>query len=157
MNFQLVWPNGWVFVYELSGSGFESSCSHLNFRFCVCFEQGVSWLSVNFRVWIHSETRTWRDKNIHSFTVLFFFFMDQHPLLYGQFLMLFYQTKTKLSHSILLLMYLSSTYTIRTCELIIVELIDWVNSAITLFFSFISTQILFLWCASLGFIVSLWS
>ena len=24
-----VWPNGWVFVYELSGSGFESSCSHL--------------------------------------------------------------------------------------------------------------------------------
>ena len=23
------WPNGWVFVYELSGSGFESSCSHL--------------------------------------------------------------------------------------------------------------------------------
>ena len=24
-----VWPNGWVFVYELSGSGFESSYSHL--------------------------------------------------------------------------------------------------------------------------------
>ena len=24
-----VWLNGWVFVYELSGSGFESSCSHL--------------------------------------------------------------------------------------------------------------------------------
>ena len=23
-----VWPNGWVFVYELSGCGFESSCSH---------------------------------------------------------------------------------------------------------------------------------
>ena len=23
-----VWPNGSVFVYELSGSGFESSCSH---------------------------------------------------------------------------------------------------------------------------------
>ena len=157
MNFQPVWPNGWVFVYELSGSVFESSCSHLNFRFCACFGQGVPWLSGNFRVWIHSETRTWRDKNIHSFTVLFFFFRDQHPLLYGQFLMLFYQTKTKLSHSILLLMYLSSTYTIRTCELIMVELIDWVNSAITLFFSFISTQVLFLWCASLGFIVSFWS
>ena len=27
----LVWPNGWVFVYELSGFGFESSCSHINF------------------------------------------------------------------------------------------------------------------------------
>ena len=25
-----VWPNGWVIVYELSGFGFESSCSHLN-------------------------------------------------------------------------------------------------------------------------------
>ena len=23
------WSNGWVFVYELSGSGFESSCNHL--------------------------------------------------------------------------------------------------------------------------------
>ena len=23
-----VWPNGWVFVYELSGSVFQSSCSH---------------------------------------------------------------------------------------------------------------------------------
>ena len=23
------WPNGWVFVYEVNGSGFESSCTHL--------------------------------------------------------------------------------------------------------------------------------
>ena len=29
------------FVYELIGFGFKSSCSHLNFRFCACFEQGV--------------------------------------------------------------------------------------------------------------------
>ena len=36
-----VWSNGWVFVYELSGSGFESSCSDLNSGFCTCFEQGV--------------------------------------------------------------------------------------------------------------------
>ena len=28
-----VWPNGWVFVYELSGSEFESSCSHYNYHF----------------------------------------------------------------------------------------------------------------------------
>ena len=26
----LVWPNGWVFIYQISGSGFESSCSHLS-------------------------------------------------------------------------------------------------------------------------------
>ena len=38
-----VWLNGWVFVYELSGCGFESSCSHLNFKFRTCFEQGVPW------------------------------------------------------------------------------------------------------------------
>ena len=65
---QIIWPvwlNGWVFVYELSGWGFESSCSHLNFRFCACFEQGVPWHSRNYRVWIHSETRRWHDKNIH--------------------------------------------------------------------------------------------
>ena len=29
------------FVYKLSGCGFESSCSHLNFKFRACFEQGV--------------------------------------------------------------------------------------------------------------------
>ena len=40
-----VWLNGWVFVYKLSGCGVESSCSHLNFKFRTCFEQGVSWHS----------------------------------------------------------------------------------------------------------------
>ena len=59
-----VWLKSWVFVYELSGCGFESSCSHLNFRFRACFEQGVPWHSGKYRVWIHSETRTWHDKNI---------------------------------------------------------------------------------------------
>ena len=28
----LIWPNGWVFVYELSGCGFESSRSHSRSR-----------------------------------------------------------------------------------------------------------------------------
>ena len=32
-----------VFIYELSGCGLESSCSHFNFRFRACFEQGVPW------------------------------------------------------------------------------------------------------------------
>ena len=64
------WLNGWVFVYELSGCGFESSCSHLNFRFCV-FDQ-VPWYSGNDRVWIHSETSSWHDKNIQSFFLIFF-------------------------------------------------------------------------------------
>ena len=61
-----VWSNGWMFVYELSGSGFESSCNHLNFRFCTCFEQGVLWHSGNYRVWIISEMHMWHDKNIQS-------------------------------------------------------------------------------------------
>ena len=56
--------NCWVFIYKLSGSGFESQWSHLNFRFRTCFEQRVTWHSGNFSVWIHSETHTWHDKNI---------------------------------------------------------------------------------------------
>ena len=60
----LVWLKGWVFIYELSGCEFESSCSHLkNFRFCTCFEQGVPWHS-GYGVWIHSDTCMWHDKNI---------------------------------------------------------------------------------------------
>ena len=65
-----VWPNGWVFVYELSGSGFESSWSHLTFRSRACFEQGVPWHSDKYIVWIHSETRTWHDKNIQSMMII---------------------------------------------------------------------------------------
>ena len=38
--------------------------SHFTFRFCACFEEGVPWHSGNCRVWIHSRTRTWHDKNI---------------------------------------------------------------------------------------------
>ena len=39
-----------VFVCQLNGCGFESSCSHFNFRFLTCFEQGASWHSGNYRV-----------------------------------------------------------------------------------------------------------
>ena len=35
----LIWLNVWVFVYELSGCGFESRCSHSNFRYCTCFRK----------------------------------------------------------------------------------------------------------------------
>ena len=68
-NSSIIWPvwlNGWVFFYELSGCGFECSCINLNFRFCTCFEQGGRWHSGNYRVWTHSETCTWHDKNIQS-------------------------------------------------------------------------------------------
>ena len=58
-----------MFVYELSGSGFKSSCSHLKFRFRACFEQGVPWHSGNYRVWIHSEMHMWHDKNIQSIVI----------------------------------------------------------------------------------------
>ena len=46
------------------GCGFESRCSHLNFRFCTCFKQRVPWHPGNYRVCIHCQTRTWHDKNI---------------------------------------------------------------------------------------------
>ena len=61
-----VWLNGWVFVYELSGCVIVSCCNLLNFRYCACFEQGVSWHSGIYRVWIHSQTRAWLDRNIQS-------------------------------------------------------------------------------------------
>ena len=69
-----VWLNDWLFVYELSACGVISHCSHLNFRYCACFEQGISWHSGNYRVWIHSETSTWHDKNIQSICSLFICF-----------------------------------------------------------------------------------
>ena len=60
-----VWLNGWVFIYELSGCGFESICSHLNFRFCACFKQGVPWHSGNYRVWIHWNMYvTWQEHTV---------------------------------------------------------------------------------------------
>ena len=62
----LLWPNGWVFAYKLSGFGFASCCSHLIFRYYSCFKQGVPWHSGNYRVWIHSKTCIWHDKNIQS-------------------------------------------------------------------------------------------
>ena len=61
-----VWPHGWVFFYEVSGCWVESRCSHLIFRYVTCFEQLDPWHSGNCRVWIHSQTRTWHDKNIQS-------------------------------------------------------------------------------------------
>ena len=73
------WPNSWEFVYELNGSGFESSCSHLNFRFCACFEEWVPWHSSNYRVWIHSEMRvTWRQHTVKSICIFDFFWMWNH-------------------------------------------------------------------------------
>ena len=33
-----VWRNGWVFVYELKGCGFESRCCHFNFRYGAFFD-----------------------------------------------------------------------------------------------------------------------
>ena len=84
-----VWPNCWVLIYELSGSGFKFSCSHLNFRFRACFEQGVPWHSSNYKVWIHFEMRTWHNKNIQS----------NGPCRYV--------LKTQLNHSVVLAIWLS--------------------------------------------------
>ena len=44
-----------MFVYELSDCGFESHCSHLNFRYPILFKEGVPWHFGNCRLWIHSK------------------------------------------------------------------------------------------------------
>ena len=41
----------------------------LKFTFRACFEQGAPWHSVNYRVWIHSETRTWHDEILSIFSL----------------------------------------------------------------------------------------
>ena len=62
--------NGWVFVYELSGCGFES-------RFCqtsvMAPASGKHFLDIqaNYRMWVQSETRTWHDNNIQLFRYRF--------------------------------------------------------------------------------------
>ena len=73
-----VWVNGWVFIYELSGCGFKTCCSHLNFRYCACFEQGFPWHSGNCRVCIHSKMRMWHDKNTYAFLWLTSLFILVH-------------------------------------------------------------------------------
>ena len=56
-----------ILVYSVRlGTKWLWVCSHLNFRFHTCFKQGVPWHSGNYRVWIHSERRTWHDNNIQS-------------------------------------------------------------------------------------------
>ena len=68
-HISIIWPAGlygWVFIFELIGCGSHSHCSHLNFRYHACFGQGVPWHSGKYKVWIHSKTRTWHDKNMQS-------------------------------------------------------------------------------------------
>ena len=56
-----------VSAYKLGCWRLESFwVNHLKLRYEACFEQVVPWNSSKYRVWIHSETRTWHDKNIQS-------------------------------------------------------------------------------------------
>ena len=45
----VLYQNGCVFVYELSGCGLGSRRCHLNLKYCAYFEQGVPWHSVNIK------------------------------------------------------------------------------------------------------------
>ena len=61
-----VWLSTWMYVSGISSFEFESSCCYLIFTFFACFKQDASWYSGNYRVWTHSETCTWNEKNIKS-------------------------------------------------------------------------------------------
>ena len=57
-----LWPNGWQLVYKLRvvvGSNPKLQISRL-------FRAKSSLTFRQYRVWIHSETRAWHDKNIQS-------------------------------------------------------------------------------------------
>ena len=57
-------------IWPLSGCGFESRCCHLNFRASTSSKESLD-IQANYRVWIHSETRTWHDNDIQSSTYCF--------------------------------------------------------------------------------------
>ena len=59
-----VWPNGWVFVYQLNSCGFGSRCTHLNFRYRACFEQGI--LDIQANIECGFNLCTWHDNKVQS-------------------------------------------------------------------------------------------
>ena len=62
-----IWPNGWVFVYELSSSGFESSCSHLKTSdFAPALRKEFLDIQATIECGFTLNTRTWHHKNILS-------------------------------------------------------------------------------------------
>ena len=50
----------------LSNTNIDATGLKPRFELDLNSEQGVSWHSSNYRVYIHSETRTWHDKNIQT-------------------------------------------------------------------------------------------
>ena len=59
------WLNGWLFVYQPSGCGFESICSHLNFRLRACFKQGVPWDSGNYKDSLLNTHLRWQEDTVN--------------------------------------------------------------------------------------------
>ena len=61
LRFMKIWANlpqeckSKDLVFEFNCRKFQYRCSHLNLRYITCFEQRVSWLSSNCRVYIHSK------------------------------------------------------------------------------------------------------
>ena len=81
----IIWPvllNGWVFVYELSGCGFESSCSHLNitsvllafndilFALSQIFNSFKSWLTCRLSICQIVEGLYYLHNDLHHYTWL---------------------------------------------------------------------------------------
>ena len=54
-------PNGWVFIYELSGCGFKSSCSHLNWK------DNVSWHPDPHCYALDEFNFSWKNEIIYAF------------------------------------------------------------------------------------------
>ena len=64
-----LWLNGWVFFYELNDCGLwgqvlSQSLSYFIYR--TCFEQGVSWHSCSYILWIQSKRVIWHDKILNK-------------------------------------------------------------------------------------------
>ena len=57
-RFRAWFRNGWVFIYKPNGSGFESSCSHLNFRFLSASSKAFLGIKATIECGFTLETRT---------------------------------------------------------------------------------------------------
>ena len=87
--------NDWVFVYETSGCGIDSRCRYLKVRYCTWFEQRAPWHLDNCRVYTHSKTRMWHDKNTQLKTFLPLHTVLLHYFIYSRVLrhLRFYMVK----------------------------------------------------------------
>ena len=66
-----IWPNDWVFVYELSGCGSNLVAVTYTSDMAPASSKEFLYIQANYTVLIHAETRTWHDNKTQWNIVMF--------------------------------------------------------------------------------------